>query len=757
MKSYLRFLSRNKLYTAIMAVGLSVAFGFIIIMSCYVWQQHMITRGIPNHKQKFVVSNTTRITMSEEAQILKDNIPEIESIVRFGRRFSNVITLEDWGKDLPAGSFYSADDGFFEMFPVKFIAGDHDCLNGGAKVAVCKEFADAHGGLDILGKLMTFNDIPYTITGIYEGFEKTSLTDTRYVVSLEEEHMRKEEVVDIVVRLSEGSDPETVNAKIQEVMDDYWKDFPENRRWQIGKTRSCLVNVAETYYSAHGVFFKKGSLEITVLFYVIVLLVLVSAIFNFINLQSALAGKRMNEIATRMSLGETKRSLIMKNLAETFLFVTVCFILGSAISIALEPYMNRLLAAEVRIEVSFDFRHILFYLLLISVVTAIVFVSGSLQITRINPIAVIKKEFAFRRKMTTARIFIGLQTVQAVMMISTVIVMQKQLNHMKNMPIGVETEGIFMSTSNGPIFERTLKSLPYVEAVGRSDGRPGDMSELIYENERIGMISCEPEVLKIFGLKVTMDFNPDSDLGVWMSESTYDYYHSLAGDDRNRFLAGPCYGHEIAGVYEDVAISPALRYRGSRKSLIHVKDEYGPFHRMYIKTVGDPREAMKRLEEDGKKYCKDNNLDYGIYLSSFEEEIEKEYSSMTRSVEFISLFMYVAIFLSILGLVGISRYYVMEQRAGIAVRKVFGGTIATEVLRNLKTYIAITSAATLIGIIPSVFIAIRYLESYSYRINLTPWIFVLTALIIMLISTTATFGQILSAAKVNPTDVLKKE
>ena len=759
MKSYLRFLSRNKLYTAIMAVGLSMAFGFIIIMSCYVWQQYTITRSIPDYQRKYLFSNGHGISMPEEARILKDRIPEIEDVTRLCYSYSNVVVLEGWEYDLPASTYYIADGNFFKMFPVKFLTGDSDCISKEGTVAVCKEWADEHGGLDVLGKLMTFDGVSYMITGIYEGFENSCLLSIRYVLSAREGDMLSGSAVDTVIKLREDTDAETVNTKIQEVLDEYWKSRDDNWHWNAGVTKSRLTNISEVYYAHVGTAtFKQGSRDITVTFYVIALLILVSAIFNFINLNSALSGKRMNEMATRLILGERKDRLLTKALMELFAFTSVCFVLGAVFSIALEPFMNSLLASEVEIIVSFDFKHILFYLFLISLVTTVVFVSSSLQIRRINPIAVIKKEFAFQRKMTTAKIFIGLQTVQAVLMIAFVITMQKQLDHMLNMPLGVDPQGVFLSTSNGPIFERTLKSLPYVETIGRSDRQPGDMQIMRYENDYFGRIDCEPEVLKIFGLKITRDFNPDSDYGVWMSESTFGFYNSL-GDMQKAFLAGPCRGAlEIAGTYEDIAITPAIRsLNDSRKSIINVSNEYGTFHRMYIKTTGDPSEARKRLEKDGEKYCKDNNLEYGIYLSSFEENIERHYSEMTRTIKFVSLFMYLAIFLSILGLIGISRYYVMEQRAGIAIRKVFGGTITSEVLRNLKTYITITSVATVIGVFPAIFMSLRYIENYAYRMEFSPWIFILIALITLIISVASVFGQILSAAKVNPTEVLKKE
>lgn len=755
MKSHIRFLSRNKLYTAIMAAGLSVAFGFIIIMSCYVWQSYVIARSVPDYEQKYVFSNEKGYSLATDGQVLKDRIPEIMETTRLSYGFSNVITLEGWDMDLPAGNFYLADENIFEMLPVKFIAGDGGCLKGGSKVAVCKEFADTHGGLDILGKIMTFNDISYTVTGIYEDLQNTCLMNMQYILSIRDED--PVHYVSTVIRLGKDADPNLVNEKIQDTMDDYWKD-QQNYYWRIGETKSHLTNISEIYYSDLAGYFKRGSREVTIMFSLIVLLVLISAIFNFINLQSALAGKRMNEMAARLSLGEQKSELAGRTLVELFSFVCICFFFGALISLVLEPYMNELLAAEVKIKVSFDFQHILFYMALVAMVTLIVFISSSLQIVRINPIAVIKKEFRFRRKMTTARIFIGLQTLQAVMMTATVIVMQKQLDHMLDMPIGVDPKGVFLSTSNGPIFEQTLKALPYVESIGRSTGQPGDMYSSSWGEHKFGTMYCEPEVLKIFGLKITRDFNPDSDSGLWMSDSAYGYYSSLEDDARSMFISAMGRGAELAGTYEDFATQSAIYYHNiSRMSLINVSNDYGISHKMYIKTIGNPEQIRRRLMEDGEKYCRDNNLEYGIYLSSYEERIERDFEGMKRQIKFISVFMYVAIFLSILGLIGISRYYVMEQRTGIAIRKVFGATIRSEVIRNLKIYAATTAVATVTGLVPAVFIAIKYLEQYAYRMELSPWIFIFTALITMTISIAAVFGQILSAAKVNPIEVLKKE
>ena len=86
MKSYLRFLSRNKLYTAIEVVGLSVALAFVILMSCFVWQQRSVGRQYPDFKSIYCAGyyNTT-FSSVRFSNIISGQIPGIEQTVNIVR------------------------------------------------------------------------------------------------------------------------------------------------------------------------------------------------------------------------------------------------------------------------------------------------------------------------------------------------------------------------------------------------------------------------------------------------------------------------------------------------------------------------------------------------------------------------------------------------------------------------------------------------------------------------------------------------
>jgi putative ABC transport system permease protein len=123
----------------------------------------------------------------------------------------------------------------------------------------------------------------------------------------------------------------------------------------------------------------------------------------------------------------------------------------------------------------------------------------------------------------------------------------------------------------------------------------------------------------------------------------------------------------------------------------------------------------------------------------------------------VDLFMAVAVLLSLLGLVAMSTHFASEREKTIAVRKVFGGTMQSEIRRNLKEYIIMILIANVIAIPIAVWVCGRYLEDFVYRIDLYPWIFVVTVVLSFVIAIGSVLWQIVSVARVNPVMALKKE
>ena len=179
MKSYLRFLSRNKLYTAIEVVGLSVALAFVLVIGTYVWQQYATARGVKDYDRIYSVGlddlGYPRIGLyMGAADVMMDKIPEIEAVASHHELYPAPITL-DGSKTLANG--VCVDMGFLDMFVPEFIAGSKYIFEDHSNAIVSESFANRNGGPDgIIGKKMVVDGFEFTVAAVVEDFRNTVIT-----------------------------------------------------------------------------------------------------------------------------------------------------------------------------------------------------------------------------------------------------------------------------------------------------------------------------------------------------------------------------------------------------------------------------------------------------------------------------------------------------------------------------------------------------------------------------------------------------
>ena len=121
------------------------------------------------------------------------------------------------------------------------------------------------------------------------------------------------------------------------------------------------------------------------------------------------------------------------------------------------------------------------------------------------------------------------------------------------------------------------------------------------------------------------------------------------------------------------------------------------------------------------------------------------------------VFMVIAILLSALGQVAMSTYYATEREKEIGIRKVFGGTVCSESVRNILEYMGYTLIAAVIAVPAAILAAERYLETFVYRMDMPAWIFVAATASLFATSFVSVLWQTLRAARTNPAETLKKE
>lgn len=770
MKSYLRFLGRNKLYTSIMAVGLSVSLAFVIIMSCYVWQQYRVGREYPDHERIYNIG----ISGSSQSRVhigfmVKDHIPDVEDATRIVN-YNRILATET--EEIGITDAFSILPNFFDFFPCRFVAGGKEGVQSAGSVAISESMATRLGG-DVIGKILFFDGQQYTVGAVYEDFkgslleERDILVCENYPEAADYHFLKTIGNTYTFIKLRDGAVPEEVIRKVNEVSSD-------NAISSVDKSKYALTRLDELYLADcnwGGTGIRKGDPQTMKAFGIIVIFILISSIFNYINLSSALSVRRSKEMATRMLHGDNRTGIIVKSITESLALVAICMVLAFAISYALVPGINGLIQSDIPIEISMKPGYLLFYTgitfmigLACSIVPAIVSV-------RFSPLDVTKGTFRFQRKKTFTKIFIIIQNAIAVIIIAVSLTMTFQIRYMKAMPLNANVDNLYSCRNYyyDVAFEEKLKALPYVTEVGKAFGRPcgnacnwclpinGDR-----ENEvAFSVMYSDTTAFRLFGYQVIHDFGRPGKFGMWMTESTFE---RLKMDINN-----PIPPKELSYVEGDVPLAGIIRDYPVRTAINMITDEYTILYVLPeddIRLTGDYIVKMNQVTEENKKELFDLSAaaiadKYGpgtlVRSGYIKDLIDSEYVHISNQLTLVNILMVIAIMLAALGQIAMSTYYASERQKDIGIRKVFGGTVRSESIRNIRDYMLYCLAACAIGIPTAVWIAGRYLDTFTYRIPSKPWIYILAAITVFIISLASVLWQALRAARTNPAEVLKKE
>ena len=770
MKSYLKFLSRNKLYTAIEAVGLVVSLAFVIIIFCYTWQQLAITREAPDYKRLYALTSGRQdflYAWPGEMAAIQDRVPDIEAAGRIDM-FGSAVLYN--GQRVPGTpDIYEIDPEIFEFLPHTFLSGDGQVLNDRNQVLLGESFAKMISpDMDPVGKaiiLMNRGDT-CVVGGIVRAPERSILKEGDIYQAFKEPDAPSASKfinpVDLVlVRLREGADHASVRTLVDTVVTrEFSRMFADNKP-------ECSMSMPFKdlyFYEAAGNLLKHGNDTLVYVLIAVGILLFASALFNYINLSVALAGKRAKEMAIRSTLGESKSRIRWRYVSESVLFVAVCLLLAFLLAKALEPVFNRYMAGDVGLEVSLSPLYLGAYALLAVLIGLISGLIPAWMTSRFKPVAVIKGEQRRQTKTVLSKVFIIVQNIITVALISLALVMELQYHHLENMPLGVDVDGLYY-LSSGTIGKDVLSEKPYVDKLGTSNGYPGSpqmnlTTTVDGQKVLVGLLQCDEDAFGLFGFEIVRDYGTPMQNSLWFTESAARVY-SL--DEENpvppgtlQFILGDSH---VGGIIKDYAVKGPSEVDGNQIGLVSVENLENN-STVVLKLNRFDAEVRAELKEIGRQESLrfTGHEDYGENnYGPIPELIGKSMESTRSFISLIELFMLLATLISLLGLVAISAYYTGMQTRDIAVRKVFGGTVSSETGRSVREYMILVGIAVLIGIPVAIFLAERYLRQFWYRIDGYGWVFAVGAFIALAISFLAVLWQTRRAAKTNPAIELKKE
>ncbi|MBR6184148.1 MAG: FtsX-like permease family protein [Bacteroidales bacterium] len=796
MKSFLKFLSRNKFFTAIEAAGLAVSLAFVILIGSFIVQQHQVARENPDWKRIYGLCTDNNFGLGFlDKEELDMHVPEVELAARFQVQQTSVVGFEGQKLGGVVDLRMGVDPEFFEMFsylrwlegtPASFRSKDDVVLSE----SMARMLADRTGKdpADLVGLPIVVGEHPCQIVGIIQDFRESILTQVDLLTHIEvgrdgrERNFNSIGGIQTLYRVRPDVSREVCDAKVDALtVKNYspdWKDAPQN--WHPMRIDEIFWNEG---FRGNSVL-KTGNRQMVRLMTIVVLLLLLSAIFNYINLSFALGGKRAKEMATRRLLGSDRSDILWKHIGESVAFTALCFAVALVLARLLTPMMNGLLAADdiqhletsVKMRVLLTPGYLVAYGAAILVLGAFCGLLPAWAASRYEPIDVIKGTLRRKSKMVFSKVFIVAQNVLAVFLIAMSFVMEVQMRHMQDRPTHSQVENRYyldfyaLQYDQMRLLKDKVERLPFVTAVGVGRNIPGiiTMSQTLSlpdgTSHQIPCILADTTYFKLLGLEVVEDFNHPLMHSVWVDETVYQAAH--LSDTTTVFprmfgLNGARIEY-LGGVVRDFPAEAASDdHMKTRNGAVLVNDPKDMFyaHALLIATVGEDPDYDRQIMKAYEEYRFEQ---YGVYETpwrhGFLRDIYRDQlQPVRRTMRLLELFAVLSVLIALLGLLAMSAYYAGENTKQIAVRKVFGADVKGETWRNVKSYMVMAGIACVIAIPLAVWAARLYLQRFPYRIENYGWVFAAAVAIGIVIAFATVLWQTAKAAKADPAVELKKE
>ena len=796
MKYFFRFLKNNPLYAVINVVGLALSLMFVILIGDYTYRQFSIDKWHRNHERIYVLgteNGNSLMSWPDCAHSLKDRYPEVEDVccvyMHNGKiKHEDRVYEEAQGDN--AGNIMLADSNFFRFFDFKMIDGDREtALDSPEKCVVTESLAKAlfpDGNalgqpLQIEGTRYVLvsddngdpydSSLVYTVSGVIKDLDKTVfLNETAVIANFE----RAPQVLgyrlrnDLMASGPLGSTLSFLMLRPGASLEDKIEDLTSYCIESIpvfnfyGNTKAAIIPLDDLMFAPQntGAGLQTGDKSLLGILLAVVLAILMFAVTNYINLTVANTGFRAKEMATRRLLGSDGLGISLELIGESTLMVFISFIIGGALALLLEDKVAVLFKGKIDILKDINFSTVSVSLLFIVLTGIISGIMPTISLSKYKPIDVVKGSFRYHSKMVLSRIFIILQNVITMTMMAATLTILLQMSHLVKAPLGYNTENIFRVSSDNPeVMRNALKSQPFVQEIGSFsgtslDGNYRSMStrkDKDNNNLLVYLTTWDKEFIDIMGINLVKDNHLSGDVKYINEELAGKL--SL-GDGESEVTWGDGKVMQVAGIFSNFHMTNILD--PYQPFLISVKDtDEIEDPNFMVKTNGDPL-AWKKLcdlikEVDG------STEDIDWKLQSVDDNIKASLNEEKNTMRIVSIFTGVAVLISILGFIGMSLFFIRQRRKEIGVRRIMGST-TNEVLSLLLTKFCAPLLVSFIFAVPlSWFIMDKWLESFSYRIGLSPWIFIASGAVSLLIAVVSIFFQTLHAAHSNPADAIRAE
>jgi ABC-type antimicrobial peptide transport system permease subunit len=783
-----RNLLKNKAYSAINIAGLAIGMAVAILIGLWIWDELSFDTYHKNHATLAQVMTTQTsngetgtgdaVAMPLATELRNKYGSDFKNVSMASWNFGHIITVGD--KKISAEGMW-VEPVFPKMFSLKMLKGSQQGLTDPSAILLSASVAKTLFNDDNpINKVIKIdNKDSYKVAGVYEDLPRNStLYSTKILLAWDKYVTTQPWLKDAMtqwgnhsfqayVQLNDNVDFAKTTAKIKNASMVHLKEAED------GKEELVLQPMDN--WRLHNEFkngkLAGGRIEFVWLFGTIGVFVLLLAGINFMNLSTARSEKRAKEVGIRKTVGSLRTQLIKQFLTESIVIAFLALLIAIILADLALPFFNGLADKQIKLPGG----NLVFWAFILCFTFFTGIVSGSypaFYLSGFDPIKVLKGTFRVGRYASVPRkVLVVVQfTISIGLIIGTIIVYQ-QIQFAKNRPVGYTREGLITVMMNTPDLyghydplRNDLISTGVVENMTQSSSP----STNVWANQTgFDWAGKDPTTLPVFGtIGVTWDYGKT--IG-WQIKEGRDFSREFTTDTLALILNESAVkltglknivdktikwndkSYTVVGVVKDMVMQSP--YEPVQPAIFAMDTSWASVITVRIKPTASKAAALAKIGTVFKEYNPESPFEYKFT----DDEYARKFSDEERIGNLSTFFAILAVFISCLGLFGLASFVAEQRTKEIGVRKVLGASIYKVWQMLSKDFVLLVFISCAIAIPLAWYFLHQWLQRYTYRTDISWWIFMIAAIGALLLTLATVSFQAIKAALANPVKSLRTE
>jgi putative ABC transport system permease protein len=792
LKIALRNLARNKAYAGINIIGLSLGLAAAMLIMLYTKDEVSYDRFHANNPTIYRITskhiNAAGVTEGLQPYTgifpgpkFQAGVPEITSFVRYRENRKDLKR----GNEVQSQTVYFADTSFFSVFTFPLLSGNpKTALQSPKSVVISEKAAEENfGTTDVLGKTMLFKDDdkfePYTITGVAKNCPQNSSIkfDVLMPIEIDGEQWANNEswfsvFLNTFVILNPKASVRNAEKKMNSV---YLVDAKESiismakKFNETGKTVYSLQPFTEMHLSkelpANNGLVDESNPMFSYILSGIALFILAIACINFVNLTVARSLKRAKEIGVRKVVGGARMQLTIQFLGESFILCFAAFALAVVLVQLALPTFNQLANKSLALTYLLDAKLVTGYVGLFILTGLLSGFYPAVVLSGYDPVQTLYSRFNLSGKNYLQKSLVVLQFSLASFLIIASLTIYSQFNYLTTKDLGYDDKNLIsvdksnLTRNEAKLFkDELIKDQDIIDVAPKNGGGWGTAAkvngetQLSFRYETVNQVYLPLFKIPILkGRNFSNNLPSDSTQSVLVNETFVKKagWKNPIGQVVDFWLDSAKYN--VIGVVRDNHFESLSQEIKPQLFTMKPTNQYG---KVFIKIKpGTETASLQNIEKTFKKL-----FPLSPYSYKFMDQLNlKRYESEDKWKQMMLFGAVLTIFISCIGLFGLATLSAERRTKEIGIRKVLGASVAGIVQLLSTDFLKLVSVSFIFAFPAAWYAMTEWLKNYPYRVDITVWVFLITAVIAVSVAFLTVGWQSLRAALINPVKTLKTE